>query len=310
MEKRRIYGMKTIVFLVVAGLFAYVLTKVLAKEPIIPSKKKIKSASTPKLQQPIKQGRKNNNEFDTEMEPDIFKQLLSEVGVEDVVDHMLRLRNNEFVLIAEVYPVNYFLLSPHEQESIDIMFERWTAQLDYNVKIYFQNRYMDLSAPMEEIQKNMRDSEDLPYNTLQFGMSMLEDLQKWQAHTPRYETKRYILFPYKVDAAKIEADSAEELEEKILNKAFQTLFRRFNTAKSALQKGKIEVEMLTSEGIIEVLYYAFNRKKAVKNKFRDIRDHENLALYVTADQDQAHIEQVKELIESDEDATEYEKQSV
>lgn len=303
--------MKTIIFLGVIGLIAYVLTKFFAKEPIIPNKKKkgtqSSKATTQQLKGKIKS--KGKEATVTNLQPETFRDFLNEIG--NVVDHMICLRNNEFVLIAEVQPVNYFLLSPYEQDAIDAMFERWTAQLDYNIKIYIQNRYMDLSAPIEEIQKNMKESEDLPENTFQYGLSMLEDLQQWQAHTPRYETKRYILFTYKVDVSKIEAESNEELEEKILNKAFQTLFRRFNTAKSALQKGKIEVEMLTTEDVIELLYYTFNRKKAVKNKFKDLRNHENLSLYVTADQDQAHIEQVKELIESDEDSERiYEKQSV
>lgn len=291
--------MKTIIFLAVASLIAYVLVKVMSKEPLLPTGKKKRSSPNPsvKPKRKSKQKQQENNSTE-EMTPETFRRFLDDAGVEDIIEHMIRLRNNEFVLIAEVHPVNYFLLSEHEQEAIDKMFETWTAQLDYNVKIYIQNRYMDLSAPIEEIQRNMRKAEDLPYNTIQYGMSLLEDLQQWQSHTPRYETKRYILFPYKVEANKIDADSPEELEERILNKAFQTLFRRFNTAKSALQKGKIEVEMLTTDGIIELLYYTFNRKKAVKNKYKDIRNRENLALYVTADQDLARIEEVKEMIES------------
>lgn len=66
---------------------------------------------------------------------------------------MVHLENNQFVMIAEVEPVNYYLLDQSEQNGIDAIFETWLAQINYHVRVYLQNRYVDLTDPINEIQK-------------------------------------------------------------------------------------------------------------------------------------------------------------
>src|SRR5690606_26317801 len=104
---------------------------------------------------------------------------------------------------------------------------------------------------------------------------------------------RYLIFTLKINTAEITADD-EELEEKIVDKAFAELHRRVITAKNQLNKARMDVQLLTNEGIADVIYHAFNRKKAVKNRFKDFGEQEMLASYVTADQDDIRIELVKE----------------
>jgi len=55
----------------------------------------------------------------------------------------------------------------------------------------------------------------------------------------------------------------------------------------------MEVQLLSTDGIVEVVYYAFNRRKAMKNRYRDIERHEQLALYVTADQSAERVAAVR-----------------
>ncbi|WP_214484562.1 hypothetical protein [Bacillus sp. SM2101] len=292
--------MSVLIYAVIFAIVAWIFVRTISKEPLIPwgkkkAKKNKQNRKPPASSNSVKSKQKKNTGY-IEDDPDLFEELLEDF--EDITEHMIRLTNNEFVLIAEVTPVNYFLLSQHEQEAIDVEVERWLAQIDYPTKLYFQNRYIDLTEPIEEIQKNMTSQEDLPAAAYQYGVSMLEDLANFQTNTPRYDTKRYILFTYQVPNNSIEADTDEEREEKILDKAFQELYRRFNTAKSALHKAKVEIDLLTTEGLINLLYYTFNRKKAVKHQFKDMVDREKLSLYVTSEQSQRRIELVKEMIEN------------
>ncbi len=296
--------MGTLIYFLVFGIVAYVIFKIAVKEPILPWKDKKKKS--PKSNKALannksKSKKKNKNASYEEEEPNSFDDILQDMI--DVKDHMIWLNDNRFILVAEVIPVNYFLLSPHEQENIDRIFETWTAQLEYPIRLYFQARYIDLTQPMDEIKRNLQH-DDLPYNTYEYGMSMLEELQKWQEHSPRYDVRRYILFPFKVDAKEIVADTDEEFEDKMSNKAFQETSRYLNTAKNALHKANIKVNLLTTEGIKEMLYHTFNREKALYNRFKDIDLHENFSLYSTADQDLVHIELVKEMIENVEEEVE------
>ncbi|KOO48175.1 hypothetical protein AMD01_05055 [Priestia koreensis] len=297
------------IVLVAMGLGFYVFAQLMLKEPIIPwgKKKKRGNKQDPPKGKGPKNKKSNNGKKNVgdEEEPDPFEELFSDM--EEIVKKMIRFENDRFVMIAEVDPVNYFLLSPEEQEAIDRTFETWLATLHYPVQIYLQNRYVDLSDPIEKMRDIMLGQDDLPTNAIEYGQSMIEDLTRWQELTPRYETKRYLAISYQVNVKEINADDKDELEEKILQKATNELSRRMSAAANTLRKARIGVNRLDNDGIGELLYFAFNRKKALKNRYKDIAQNEMLALYTTADQDERHIELVKEMIERD--AEEKEKQA-
>ncbi|UAL49774.1 hypothetical protein K7887_22675 (plasmid) [Sutcliffiella horikoshii] len=282
--------MRDILIMAVIGMAIYVFARVMLKEPILPwGKKKNVSNTARKVSQ--------KKSVQADMDKSIpFEELFSDLL--EIKDHMFRKTNNQFVLVAKVEPVNYFLLSNDEQEAIDIAFETWLAQINYPVQWYLQNRYIDLSEPIEEMRKSMRTEDDLDVNAAEYGQAMIDDLMKWQSISPRYETKRFAVFQHRIEVNDLKADSDEELETKVLEKAFAELYRRFNTAKGALRKAGVELELLTNEDLGELLYYAFNRRKAFKNKYKDVALQEQLSLYVTADQDDSRIEAVKEMIEN------------
>lgn len=287
--------MSTLIFTVLFGLGSYIFIRIMEKKPILPWKEPDPSKMMQSGAGKRKNENKNRMELDEEPEP--FRKFLNEVT--EINNHMLRYNDNTFVLIAEVDPVNYFLLSDSEQDAIDRVFETWLAQQEGHIQFYLQNRYIDLTDPIKEMQKNMKEADDLHQNALEYGESMVEDLIRWQREQPRFETKRYIIWTNQIKPSEITAEDKDELEKKIIEKAFADLFRRFNSAKQQLRKANMEVSMLTTEGLIELLYYTFNRRKAVKNRFRDLIEQEGTALYVTADQDDAHIERVREEIENE-----------
>ncbi|KAA6446991.1 hypothetical protein [Bacillus swezeyi] len=287
--------MTDILALAVLGLIVYIVSRIALKEPILFWKKSNKK----KLNVKLKSNKKKKHEIKPDQEPSLFEELFKDVVSFD--NHMIRKEDNTFILLAEVEPVNYFLKSEEEQEAIDIIFERWTAQIYYPVQIYLSTRYIDLSEPISHMKRNMDEAGDLVPEARAYGQTMIEELIKWQMSSPRYETKRYLSFSFQVKENSITADSNEEFEEKLVDKAFAELYRRFNAAKSQLRKSGVALELLTTEGIIDVFYHTFNRKKAVKNRFKDFSSQEMTALYVTADQSDEKIEALKEMIESEKD---------
>ncbi|MGG6447737.1 hypothetical protein [Pseudobacillus badius] len=309
--------MGDLLFFLVLGIVFWIVYAKISKRPIIPwketaatkearsgfekvmSDRKRKNAKKKAINSRKKNNKKGNDEdVYIEEEPDVFADLLD--NIEDIKDHMIHLKDNEFIMFAEVRPCNYFLRSQDEQEAIDGNFESWLATLNYNIKIYLQARYVDLDEPIGEMRKNLETQLDLPPNAVIYGQTMLEDMERWQLSAPRYEVKRYILFTYKVNLNTLSgANSGNEREQrdKIEEKAFSELYRRLNAAKTILRKSYMEVDLLTTEGIIEVLYHAFNRRKALKTKYKNVKEREMLATYSTADQDQSQIEMVKEMLQ-------------
>lgn len=290
--------MKDILFLLVMGLIVYVVARLILKEPILPWKEKknnhaVKNKNTQKHK---KSQSKKEDEYLEEVEAAPFKGLFPHIH--SIENHMIRHKDNTFSMMAEVEPVNYFLLDQEEQEGIDAIFETWLAQINYPVRIYLQNRFVDLTLPIQDIQSIMHEEDDLHPLAKEFGQNMINNLKQWQFEQPRYETKRYLIFDYKVDPKDIRYQEHDELETKMIDKAFDELNRRISTAQQQLRKADMHVHMLATDGICEVLYYGFNRRKAVKNHYRDIEKQEQLSLYVTADQPASYIVRVKGEIEN------------
>ena len=289
--------MGDIIFLLVMGSALWIVYALVTKRSIIPFVKSKKDANEAAFTANNSKKKKPEANYE-EQEPDLFEDLIEDVL--DVKNHLVHLKNNKFLLFAEVGACNYFLRSQDEQEAIDASFESWLATLNYQVQWYIQSRYVDLSEPIEEMHKNMMEANDIPPSALEYGKSMLNDLIRWQTSSPRYEAKRYIIFPYEVNVSNIEATDKEEFMERVEEKAWTELYRRFNNAKGSLRKANMDVELLTTEGILDVLYHLFNRKKALKSKFKNVREREMLSLYSTADQGQSRVEYVKELISQNE----------
>jgi hypothetical protein len=285
--------MKDLLVIALIALSAWVLIRFFLKEPILPWKEKQVKATVPQKQKGKKNNQKKNEPIDEE-ETRTFKELFPHVVGFD--SHMIRSVDNEFTMIAEVAPVNYYLRDLDEQDVIDTLFETWLATVNYPVRIYLQNRFIDLTEPIEEIQRTIDISDDLNRDALDFAENMIRDLKAWQQQSPRYETKRYLLFDYKVEPKDIRIDNEDDLDERIVEKAFNELSRRVRAAREHLRPGEMVVDLLTTDGIVEVLYYQFNRRKALKNRYRDIKEKETLAMYVTADQTLDHIVKVREEI--------------
>lgn len=296
MEKRQRYErldgekMRDLIIMVVFGVFLYIFYRWMVKLPILPWKEAKHIEVSPSKPN----SKRKKHYVNLEDEPLLFKELFKDI--KDVSHHMVRHYDNTFYMISLVDPVNYFLKSQEEQEAIDISFETWLASMNYSATVYFQNRYIDLSEPIKNMQGNMTSSSDLNTAALSFGEAMIKDLLDWQTNSPRYETMVYLVFSHRINPNDIVADSKEELEEKIIEKAFAELRRRTNAAKSHLRKADIQINMLPTEGLYELKYHTFNRKKAVKNRFKDLVNSETTAMYVTADQSEEHIEDVREAI--------------
>ncbi|MGG1594751.1 hypothetical protein [Terribacillus saccharophilus] len=286
--------MRDVLVFIGFGIGLWIFYRIAMKEPIIPwGEKKTRENNRFKK----KKNPNNKSNIDLDEEPQPFKDLFKDL--EGIQGHMLRYKDDTFVMLAEVEPVNYFLLSQAEQEAIDVVFERWLAQTNYRFQIYLQNRYVDLSDQIESMRKSMEDAEDLSENAREYAKTMVEDLTEWQRIAPRFETKRYLLNIYQVKSNDISADNKDELEQKIVDKAFSELSRRYFAARNQLRKARIDVQLLTSEGITEVLYHAFNRKRAVKSRFKDFGPNEMLSLFVTSDQDDIRVNLVKEGLEDE-----------
>lgn len=290
-----------ILVLLLIGLIVYVVIQKAQKRPLLPTQLKFWSNNDTTMaaknglhEKFSKKTNKQKQERYVEKEPNVFEELIDDVV--DINYNMIICKNQRYIMMAEVHPCNYFLRSQAEQEAIDASFEAWTATLNYPCTIYLQNKFIDLSEQIEEMKKNMENQKDMPRNAMQYGRSVLNELIDWQTSQPRYETKRYLLFSYELKRNSLQLDEEDSFEEAAAEKAFNELMRRMSNAQNQLQRANIEVHPLAKDGIIEVLYHTFNRRKALKAKFKNIKEKEQMALYVTAEQSDTRVEVTKGMV--------------
>jgi len=288
--------MGDILFLLSAGLVFYIAYCYVAKRPLIPTKKNLDKAKQKKKDQ---RNQAKQNFYDDILEEDEavpFDFFFPEVI--DIKDGMIIQEDYWYSMVAKVIPVNYYLLDEDEQAKIDKDFESWLSQLDGALpRIYVQNRFIDLTEDIERLQQTLVEQEDLNEAARQYGQYMLDDLNQFQIERPRYEQKFYLIFDYQVNTNDLRVEDGEDLDEKALEKAKAEMTRRISTAQIHLSKAQNEVNRIGTAEVIEMLYHLFNRRKARKNRFRDINNHELMSLYSTANQSAGHIADVKEAID-------------
>ncbi|MFF0828747.1 hypothetical protein ACFYU8_17915 [Brevibacillus sp. NPDC003359] len=220
--------------------------------------------------------------------PKQTKKLIKEMlNIKDLKMNMIVLPKHEYVMALRCDPVNYHLRNPIEQEGIDVRFEQWLVSMDYPVVWHLQSRYVDLRQQAEDYVKGIENDHLLSSQAKEYCYMIVDYMNNWLAQQPRFETVRYVLFPYQLKDPGMKKTSNEE-------RAFLELERRITSAQSYLEGCGVHSEICTTEGLAEMLYYSLNRKRAAKARFKDIKLREMLALFCTSQQDSVRIQKVRQ----------------
>ncbi|KEK11080.1 hypothetical protein EP18_13985 [Lysinibacillus sphaericus] len=278
------------------ALVFYISYCIAKKEPIIRTKKNLEKHRNKKQAKYEEITNKHHEDILNEIEPLTFDNLFDDLI--DIKNGVIIKDNNWYTKIVEITPVNYYLLDLDEQEQIDKKFEIWTTKLDGQYpRIYFQNRFIDLTENTELIKHTFHSQSDLPAKAIEYGKYLLADLEDFQIKTPRYELKIYLIFDYEVRIQDIHVEDGDDIQEALFDKANTELNRAIQKS-SSLTKSGVKINELDTAGVTELHYHLFQRRRARKLRFNDIQNNEMLAMYVNSDQTPEHMAAVKEEIDS------------
>jgi hypothetical protein len=219
------------------------------------------------------------------------KKLIRELlGIEDIKMNMIWQPKNTFVMAIRCEPVNYHLRNPIEQEGIDVQFERWLNSLDFTTVWYVQNRFLDLKHQYDRYLQTIEQDSNMNSGLKQYCYMVIDYMSKWLHTQPRYESVRYVLFPYTVDKPNLKKDTNVE-------RALRELARRTTSALNYLEGCGVHGQICSTEDLAEMFYFALNRKRTAKARFGDVGLQEMLALFCTSEQDSVRIKKVMAEIE-------------
>lgn len=217
---------------------------------------------------------------------DIFNFL----GFDKIENNMIVRKNGEqYVMVMECSGVNYYLRSQAEKDSVELGFLDFLSALKFPIQLYIQTRKLDFTDILKEynekinlivedinrIQRKIQEAreegksryeiEKLLYlqknkqNLLEYAKDSIRNTELINTDKHSLQKKNYIVVSYYKSelGSKIEGLSEEEKADIIFNE----LNTRCYTLAAALRSSNVTATVLNSEGLLELLFNAFNREE-------------------------------------------------
>lgn len=174
-------------------------------------------------------------------------------GIEDIRKNVVILPGKRYRSVIAVGAINYHLLSEAERESVEIRYSAFLAGINFPIQILDQTRPLDTEMYVSQLRRRLDES---PENLRWHMQSMIQVMQNWTAVTPVLIHQKYIVICY---------DAPSDLEEE---DALIELDRRTASVIQGLESVGLACEVVTTEGILEVLYAFFHKPTMLLQKIR------------------------------------------
>ena len=233
------------------------------------------------------------------------KSIFNFMDFERIEDNMIIQKRGRYLMVLECQGINYDLMSDMERTSVEQGFIQFLNTLRTEIQIYVQTRTVNLEDSIlsyknkfKQIEKQYQKTENQYNEKKKSGKYTEKDLQKVYmalvkqrnkyeytkdiiANTERnslnssvLHKKYYIIIPAYEDELVIENCSKEEIQ----NMVFSELYTKARSLIRTLSRCEVNATILDSEGLIDLLYVAYNRdeadifgaKRALRAGFEDI----------------------------------------
>lgn len=234
-----------------------------------------------------------------------IKSIFNFMDFEKIEDNMIIQSKGKYLMVLECQGINYDLMSEMERTSVEQGFIQFLNTLRTEIQIYVQTRTVNLESSIETYKLKFRDIEDKymlmedQYKEMKKSgrysekemqkayMELVKQKNKYEytkdiiANTERnslnssvLHKKYYIIIPYYEDELVTENYSKDEIQ----NMVFSELYTKAKSMIRTLSRCEVSAKILDSEGLIDLLYVAYNRdeadifgaKKALQAGFDDL----------------------------------------
>lgn len=164
---------------------------------------------------------------------------------------IIKLKNNSFIKLLKIYPINFNLKSDLEKESILESYKIFLKTINFNFQILIQSNKEDLSKQISNI-NNVKINEEK--NIIKYSDKYLEYIQKLNNNKKSSSKNYYIIIDYKSNI-KNKNENIEFLAEEDLNEKY------FKIRECLSRCGNITVEINKKNQIKNIIYNFLNQKK-------------------------------------------------
>lgn len=224
---------------------------------------------------------------------------------ERIEDNMIIQKKGKYLMVLECQGVNYDLMSEMERASVEQGFIQFLNTLRSEIQIYVQTRTVNLEDSLAsykekfaEIERKYEETE-ARYNQMkrsstysekeiqkaylefvkqknkyEYTKDIIADTERNSLNSSVLHKKYYIIIPAYEDELITDNCSKDEIQSMV----FSELYTKARSMIRTLSRCEVNATILDSEGLIDLLYVAYNRdeadifgtKRALRSGFEDI----------------------------------------
>ena len=168
------------------------------------------------------------------------------VGIEEIFDNgIIKLKNEKYIKIMRIIPINFNLKSEFEKESILNSYKIFLKTCNFNIQILIQSSREDLKENIKNVENNLKKENKDFLNMI--GNIYIEFINKMNSLKTSSTKDFYVIISN-------EKNNSEEL-------IFEELNEKFFKIKECLLRCGNSVENLgTKEEVKKILYLFFNSR--------------------------------------------------
>lgn len=233
------------------------------------------------------------------------KSVLDFMDFERIEDNMIIQKKGKYLMVLECQGVNYDLMSEMERTSVEQGFIQFLNTLRTEIQIYVQTRTVNLEDSITTYREKFRDIEEQyeqmesKYNEMkrserysdqeiqkaylelvkqrnkyEYTKDIIANTEKNSLNSSVLHKKYYIIVSTYEDELVTENCSKDEIQ----NMVFSELYTKARSLARTLSRCEVNAKILDSEGLIDLLYVAYNRdesdlfsaKRALQAGFEDL----------------------------------------
>lgn len=168
---------------------------------------------------------------------------------------IIKLKDNSYIKIIKIIPINYNLKSELEKEAILNSYKIFLKTCNFDIQILIQSNKEDLSKIISNINKKIENEKN--DNIIQLSKNYIDFIQKTNREKKSSSKNFYIIIKNSIKNKK------ENINDEII---IQDLNEKYFKIKECLSRcGNIAQEFDTKEEIINILLSFLNSRKYINN---------------------------------------------
>lgn len=204
------------------------------------------------------------------------------IPIATVRDGILITKNGGLRVVLLVGAINFSLKSQEEQNSIIYQYQSFINSINFPIQILIQSRIMDLTTYLRDINDKLKEQTndlliEMTESYIDFVTSLISEASIMNKRFYVIIPVEPITMPQAGGIKKLFGNKKQEVtfSDKDFDHYREQLLEHAQTVAGGLSSIGLQVAVLNTQQIVELLYTSYNPEEGVTEKLSDVEDLEN-----------------------------------